>query len=123
MYVLQCFDFGWYVTSLVYCIRKGLFRPDLRGERTVKLSRRSARCCQKTQSKHDSLLTGSGFCSLMVDPKVERVVFRYILLSESEGTLLASAPSCPDVAALKELGVAYSSVSRTVFKSACSLPF
>lgn len=59
----------------------------------------------------------------MVDPKVDRVVFPCILLSESEGTLLASALSCPDVAALKELGVAYSSVSRTVFKSACSLPF
>lgn len=55
MYVPQCFDVGWYVSSLVYCIRKGLFRPDLRGERIVKLSRRSARCCQKTQSKHDSL--------------------------------------------------------------------
>lgn len=52
-----------------------------------------------------------------------KVVFQRALLSESEGTLFASAPSRPDVLALKELGVACSSVSRTVFKSACSLPF
>lgn len=34
------------------------------------------------------------------------VVFRCVLLSEGEGTLFASAPSRPDVPALKELGVA-----------------
>lgn len=114
MSALQCFDLKW--PKFVCCIRKGLFRPDLRGERTVQLCRRSAPSCQKIQLERDLLWPESGFCSLVVDPEVAGVVFRCILLSESEGTLLASALPCPDVAALKEGGVAYCSVSRTVFK-------
>lgn len=53
-----------------------------------------------------------------------KVVFRCVLLWETEGTLFASAPSRPDVLlSFKITGSGLSSVSRTVFKSACSLPF
>lgn len=50
------------------------------------------------------------------------MVLQRVLLSESEATLFDSAPSRPDVPAFKGVGVACSLVSRTVFKSACSLP-
>lgn len=55
--------------------------------------------------------------------KLYKMIVYCILLSGNAGTLFASAPSRPDVTSLKEVGVAYSPVSRTVFKSACSLPF
>lgn len=85
--------------------------------------RRSARCCQKTEAKPDLFEHETVFAHWGSIPKCTELYLGVFLLSESEGTLLASAPSRPDVPALKELGVANSSVSRTVFKSASSLPF
>lgn len=42
--------------------------------------RRSARCCQKTETKTDLFRQETFFCSLRVDPKVHRVVSRCIFI-------------------------------------------
>lgn len=117
---VHCFLGG---ISHVFCSSEDLFRADLRGERKSDIQPPFSPSLPKTETKPGLFERETVFAHWGSIPKCTELYLGVFLLSESEGTLLASAPSRPDVPALKELGVANSSVSRTVFKSASSLPF